>query len=1679
MANDPNNINGFDEDSLQNEAATDLENTYTQSAKNVGNQSAKFGKKALHKKLGIQSRPLEKKGVKASQKIRNTAAKTTKNITRKAGKMVSNFSAKFFKALGQQFLKLLLSLGWKVLAAIAVVATIAGFAGVIIDNEFSRTNDANYQHLTTTDGNKVMENSLSSQGNVFYNTETKRFELGKGKTPTQANRLYYIYYAVMAEQSRWFVQYAPTGDSNADGSKEHPYFSKVKVDSAHAKYSLDGYLFNANELNKGILSGDDADQATTIDGLFDEKAASAIKKMSLNANLLYLLDSTLHGTSLGTGKDQMFFAEQFIKPVNHDSNYNFKALTQYRKMTTEEQTEYNSVAHGDAIDSANEKSFQSKYSAFTSMVETQNTNRGGTNGTSDASNTTSTTGTGSVSTSGVAWAEGNLPAELKEYVVDPKKLGMGYGSATGWFNPGNQCVMFSSSYFKNFWKLSQSVMVLFGKDSASDWANAVGGKASSTPKDGAIASVPGYTPLEGPYSAGHTFIVSHVFENGDILIIEQNYNGMSGESNGTTNTWDYRMIKKNTYVNNHFTFFTPDKKGSSDSGSSSSDNSSSSNDSDSTPAKKQDMSMSTPNTYKDQISTGKLTAQSRQYDSKYNPTIVSNLYQDQEVHEKVWRTGDFYISSVSGNYGVTDWSKYANALGNSQFTIGQGAITDSDGRSLAANSKANVLGDYKGDRDKITQWSIQNGYNPAFVISVISTLTRSGQVDLQGSKYNFLNQNIEDNSSSKSSSSSSSSSASSSSADYDASYGASEYNKNYTIKTIQDGLTALMTKALENNKDADFNKAIKNVGITNKVDKNKFETFYNSLGTTSNKVKADSGSEAKVYTYSTDSADDPNALGSIEKDGKANDTKLDGQLHYYNKTESVKVSDAAKPNSSNSDHPYAIERTSTGDEKMTTGVWDYGFGTIFKISKVNYSAWEISIDKQGNYHIATTFADWFLHNSTTSSTAKYTLLGVTSPFGTINIGNQMMKDQNSVDAVINKIKNNETLSAQDKQVIDGHKTTEVSAKNEGNFVIADKPVIQNDEVELSDMNGGDYITDYLTHYKTYIPQTTETKLDVVDRWKQMNDANASSQEASDNIANIFNKLVSGDSKSDSSDSDTSNASDLQGDKKKAGQALYDSLIKEGMSSVGAAAIMGNWDTESGWDPTAVNGVFSEPYTVGPLKKAAIAQTPPTAIGVGQWLGNRHLNLMEYAKKKGTNWYDLDTQIQYAFHGENSQVHAVIVKTSETDDLEKATSGFYHAWEMHGGAIQLFDSTATEDGTLPKRIAAAKAAYKAYAKDKKSSDLAKLNNGDGSGSTNSNSSTSSNSNSISSSWGDGRSLISIIRNFLSSISSTVNTLFGGQSNWDPTMFSSTPITNDNLLYTMKNKKKADYYQPNTLNVNGVDAYKWTAYSNPLSDQNALMVLRQFVAELETRDARPVYYDEIYNTFNNYDLNRIVEENYKNQLLSIFKYTGDVKDSAQYSSITNPIFNGVALKDTKISKGFGWVKNGNSIKFNPGITFSNGKTSEVDALKAGKVVYVDNDKDFGTTVVIRSDGNTEQIAYSGLSSSSVKVDQQVQVGDALGKSSSDGKVLVMGISATTDVSSKLPKRPESSIDSDYFDISSMFNINDSNLSKLLKDANGYDTSKISSSEEPKAKDFSKTKEVTFGDYSSSKKQSSAGN
>ena len=147
---------------------------------------------------------------------------------------------------------------------------------------------------------------------------------------------------------------------------------------------------------------------------------------------------------------------------------------------------------------------------------------------------------------GPGWKPKDLPAELKDYIIEPSQLGLEYDSATGWVEHSGECVDLTVSLGNILWGHSGTV-IGNGKDQANAWANIFGNSTTSKARKGAIFS------SAGDIVNGHTGIVCHVFEDGTFLVVEQNYS-LSGNAIGKKNTYSYRLVSPSFSERNNFTF---------------------------------------------------------------------------------------------------------------------------------------------------------------------------------------------------------------------------------------------------------------------------------------------------------------------------------------------------------------------------------------------------------------------------------------------------------------------------------------------------------------------------------------------------------------------------------------------------------------------------------------------------------------------------------------------------------------------------------------------------------------------------------------------------------------------------------------------------------------------------------------------------------------------------------------------------------------------------------------------------------------------------------------------------------------------------------------------------------------------------------------------------------------------
>lgn len=138
--------------------------------------------------------------------------------------------------------------------------------------------------------------------------------------------------------------------------------------------------------------------------------------------------------------------------------------------------------------------------------------------------------------------------------------------------------------------------------------------------------------------------------------------------------------------------------------------------------------------------------------------------------------------------------------------------------------------------------------------------------------------------------------------------------------------------------------------------------------------------------------------------------------------------------------------------------------------------------------------------------------------------------------------------------------------------------------------------------------------------------------------------------------------------------IYSVLKNWGMSDANIAGILGNWSQESSIDPMSVQNYYTTPYVLTEAEREA-ALTPSTGIGLGQWTGARNTLLRAYAQSKGTNWWDVGTQLAFMREGDTPADTKVFL-TMVNDDLKDpsvAARFFHDNWERSADNAQVIEA----------------------------------------------------------------------------------------------------------------------------------------------------------------------------------------------------------------------------------------------------------------------------------------------------------------------------------------------------------------------------------------------------------------------
>lgn len=154
----------------------------------------------------------------------------------------------------------------------------------------------------------------------------------------------------------------------------------------------------------------------------------------------------------------------------------------------------------------------------------------------------------------VARRQIGLPDSIAPYAIDPTKVGLMWSDEASWilrcYDYAN-CTDYASNMAYRLWsKDGQPAENVMGNGGqvTSFWQQK-GVPKITIPKRGNVFSVD-----YAPGLAGHTGIVSHVFEDGTMLIAEQNVAGWSGAENGSPRTWNWRIIPASEWQSGRWSF---------------------------------------------------------------------------------------------------------------------------------------------------------------------------------------------------------------------------------------------------------------------------------------------------------------------------------------------------------------------------------------------------------------------------------------------------------------------------------------------------------------------------------------------------------------------------------------------------------------------------------------------------------------------------------------------------------------------------------------------------------------------------------------------------------------------------------------------------------------------------------------------------------------------------------------------------------------------------------------------------------------------------------------------------------------------------------------------------------------------------------------------------------------------
>lgn len=144
------------------------------------------------------------------------------------------------------------------------------------------------------------------------------------------------------------------------------------------------------------------------------------------------------------------------------------------------------------------------------------------------------------------------------------------------------------------------------------------------------------------------------------------------------------------------------------------------------------------------------------------------------------------------------------------------------------------------------------------------------------------------------------------------------------------------------------------------------------------------------------------------------------------------------------------------------------------------------------------------------------------------------------------------------------------------------------------------------------------------------------------------------------------------------KGLYSVYKEAGFSNVQIAGVLGNFHKESNIDPTSVEAIFNEPFSIGTRKQQAIdcnfdlSVYAPDAgysydycagVGLAGFTGPNNEQLRNFAESNHKNWYDLDVQIAFSI-GQYASADWLnnTYKVTNYGNTNEATEAFMNGYE---------------------------------------------------------------------------------------------------------------------------------------------------------------------------------------------------------------------------------------------------------------------------------------------------------------------------------------------------------------------------------------------------------------------------------